>query len=52
MIRPISEEALIWAKIKQILKTKGADAAIAKLKQIRLEQQLRNAPANLIRSNS
>lgn len=39
----ISEEALIWAKVKKILKRKGSEAAIAALAQIRAEQILTKA---------
>lgn len=39
----ISEDALIWAKIKRILKKKGPDKAIEALKKIRAEQVLEKA---------
>ena len=34
----INEDALIWAKVKEVLNRKGADAAIEALKEIRKQQ--------------
>ena len=36
----ISEEALIWTKVKKVLAKKGAQAAQETLKAIRLEQTM------------
>jgi hypothetical protein len=49
-IKPVSEEQLIWIKIKKILKEKGPQQAIEALKAIRNEQKLRTTPADLIKT--
>ena len=42
----VNEEALIWAKVKKILKTKGADSAINVLREIRAGQHFRRCAIN------
>jgi hypothetical protein len=41
----ISEDALIWARIKKVLQKKGPDAAIQALKEIRVKQSVDKALA-------
>lgn len=41
----ISEDALIWAKVRKVLQKRGADAAIQYLKEIRASQSFNKALA-------
>jgi hypothetical protein len=41
----ISEETLIWTKVRKVLQKKGHDAAIQALKEIRANQSLDKALA-------